>query len=362
MDSVIEKFYINGRFLSQPMSGVCRYAYELCLALHSAGAPFELLLSHDMVVNSAYDVSSLPLRRWGHGRSHVWEQLVLPFFFLFRRQRLIVSFTGLGPIFAPRRIMTIHDLSFWEHPEWFSRSYYCFYRLLTPLASRLSLHVLTVSHFSRSEILRLLRLPSDKVSVIYNAPSAHFSPSPSDTTRDDYFLTVSSIDPRKNFGLLFQAFSDPRLSDSRLYVVGGHNSVFARTHYDIPPNVTLLGHANDADLLHYYRHARGFIFPSLYEGFGLPPLEAMSCGCPVLLSDIPVFRELFGEAARCYFPPSDVDSLVSCLCAQEARSASADAAESLAVSRTVSRYSWSLSASRLLTVIGQVINPVRHNS
>ena len=302
--------YINGRFLTQPMTGVERYAYSICMALAELGLPFTVVCPNGPV-RKEYDVSRLNIIHYGFGGSHFWEQCVLPWFFVGKKDFLLLSLTGLGTILVRHKIMTIHDLSFLRSPSWFSRTYYFYYRFMTPLAARTSSHILTVSEFSKSEILHFYPfLSDDKVSVVFGAPNCNLFKQDKSVpaAKERFVLTVSSIDPRKNFIRLLEAFNG--IKDAKLYIVGDYNQVFQKQEGLLQDraDVRFLGRVSDSELLELYNQADCFVMPSLYEGFGLPPLEAMACGCPVLVSDIPVVREICADAAR-YFNPHSVEDI-----------------------------------------------------
>jgi glycosyltransferase involved in cell wall biosynthesis len=306
----MRRIYINGRFLTQPMTGVERYAYSICKSLVRQGYDFTLVCPK-AAIQDCYDTTGMHIVRYGIGNSHFWEQCILPFFFLFKRKFLVFSFTGLGSILVRKKVMTIHDLSFLENPKWFSRAYYIWYKLMTPLAVRTSHHIITVSEFSKQEIQRFYPfVKEDKITVAY--PSVDRNRFVSDSKvemPDEHFaLTVSSLDPRKNFLRLVEAFKG--IKDCKLYIVGNANRVFGQQSQlsNVPDNVKLLGRVSDKELVRLYNQASCFIFPSIYEGFGLPPIEAMECGCPVLAADIPVIREVCAEAAV-YFDPYNVKSI-----------------------------------------------------
>ena len=304
------KLYINGRFLTQPMTGVERYAYNICKALARLHQPFTIVCPK-APVHQNYDVSDLNIVHFGVGNSHFWEQCVLPFFFIGKKDYLVLSFTGLGSILIRHKVMTVHDLSFLKNPSWYSRAYYWYYRFMTPLAVKTSRHILTVSEFSKSEILRFYPfLKPERISVVYNAIDRQlFKTSPAPSQGGEVFvLCVSSLDPRKNFARLIEACQG--LTGAKLYIVGKYNRVFSQ-QMDLDTssdNIRFLGRVSDEELVRLYNQATCFVFPSLYEGFGLPPLEAMACGCPVLVSDIPVEREVCGDAAQYFNPlePNDI--------------------------------------------------------
>ena len=301
--------YINGRFLTQPMTGVERYAYNICKAMAELNQPFTIICPN-APIQTCYDISSLQIIHYGCGNSHFWEQCILPFFFIGKKNYVVLSFTGLGSILIRHKIMTIHDLSFLENPKWFSRAYYWWYKVMTPLAVRTSQHILTVSAFSKQEIRRFYPFLKERdITVVYSATDdSLFRQLPQvDAPTERFALAVSSLDPRKNFNRLIEAFSD--IQDCKLYIVGSSYRVFTQQDNNVASqNIRYLGRITDEELVRLYNQAVCFIFPSLYEGFGLPPIEAMSCGCPVLVSDIPVLREVCGDAAT-YFNPLDVNDI-----------------------------------------------------
>lgn len=317
--------YVNGRFLLQDQTGVNRFAYELCRAMVRLGQPFTLCLPQGEI-KSCYDTSGFCLVRWGRGMSHVWEQIFLPLWFWRQKgPKVLVCFTGLGPFLGRKKIMTIHDLAFMVNPSWYSRSYAVFYKALTPLCAATSMRVLTVSEFSKSEITRLLGIPGEKISVINNAVSPAFtergvvgaesSPVKVAVCHEKYVLAVSSIDPRKNFQTLLAAFAYVKDPDVKLYVVGGQSRIYTTSIDELnqtafSKRVKWLGRVSDADLRAYYANALCFIYPSLYEGFGIPPLEAMACGTPVIVSAIPSLSEVCEDAAL-YVDPYDAKDIAA---------------------------------------------------
>ena len=296
--------YINGRFLTQPMTGVNRYAYSICKALLALGHSFTLICPNKPFL-ADYDTTGFRIVSFGWGNSHLWEQCVLPFYFIGKKDYLVLALMGLGSVLIPHKIMTIHDLAFIKNPSWYTKAYYCLYKLMTPLAARTSKHIITVSNYSKEEILRYYPfLKREQISVIYNAIDQQLFKPRTDVPHPDerFILCVSSIDPRKNFARLTEACQG--LTDAKLYIVGNHNRVFndQKSLQPTSDHIRFLGRISDSELVKLYNQAECFVFPSIYEGFGLPPLEAMACGCPVLVSDIPVLREVCGEAAR-YFNP-----------------------------------------------------------
>lgn len=304
-----KKIYINGRFLTQGMTGINRFGYETCIALAKLGINFEILTPKG--IKKEYDLSLLKIRSLNFFKSHLWEQITLPLF-LWRKNALLINFSGLGPIFKSNQIITIHDLSFMVNPSWFSKSYYYIYNLLTPIVAKNAKKILTVSNYSKMEIERILQIPSEKITVVYNAVSEEFINKANfimeKNTSQPYLLAVFSLDPRKNLESLILAYNKSEL-DIPLLIIGGGNSVFGEIKYNSDKNIHILGRVTDEELVAYYKNASLFIYPSLYEGFGLPPLEAIMCGCKkILLSDLEVFHEIYGDNVN-YANGNDVDSL-----------------------------------------------------
>lgn len=304
--------YINGRFLLQEQTGVNRFAYEICKAMFSLGIDFTILFPRGKV-KECYDISQFKAIQCGFGTSHVWEQFSLPFVWIrIKGEKKLLNFTSVGPVVIKQKVITIHDLAFIENPSWYSRKYVMLYKIMTPWSAKTSKHILTVSEFSKREIMRHLNIPAERISVVHNAVSSIFTKGEVDNSnKKNYILAVSSIDPRKNFVRLLKAFEKLHDKELKLYVIGGKSNVFSSSQ-DLQLNnndrVIWLGHVSDQELLEYYRNTSCFVYPSLYEGFGIPPLEAMACGAPVVVSDIPPHREVCGDAAL-YTNPLDEDDI-----------------------------------------------------
>ena len=305
--------YINGRFLTQPITGVNRYAYDQCRKMLQEGKTFVLVCPR-CSISKDYDLTGMQVKHFGWGRSHFWAQLILPWFFLLRRRAQLVCFMGLAPLLVRHVVMTIHDLSFLYNPAWFSKGYYLFYRALTPVCARHAEKIITVSGTSKADILNRYPFLSKKpIEIIYPNINADFF-CPANGKRQSFILAVASLDPRKNMRTLIRAVSkEPSI---QLKVVGGSNRVFADADIQPAPNVEMLGRVSETELRQLYRTAAGFVFPSLFEGFGMPPVEAMLCGCPVAVSDIPVLHEacepMHAKGAHVfYFKPLDETDILN---------------------------------------------------
>src|ERR671931_438742 len=210
-------------------------------------------------------------------------------------------------------VVTVHDLAVLRHPRTFNRWTRTYSRLALPRVARAARRLIAVSEFTRRELLELLDMPEEKVRVIPNAVGDPFRPR-GDATRGDYVLAVSTLEPRKNLPRLIEAFRRARLNGLRLLVAGGPGWGGVRVEGD---GVRWLGEVGDDELARLYRGARCVAYVSLYEGFGLPVLEAMACGTAVVSSDLPPVREFGRGVIR--VDPRDPDAIAAGLAEATAR-------------------------------------------
>ena len=282
---------VNLRTLGYRITGVQRYLLSLLPHM-----PSEL-------------ESVKPSRALQGIKGHLWEQLYLP---TKLQRRLLWSPGNTGPIGVSRQVLTVHDVATLDHPEWFERKFALWYGALLPRLIRNVRAIITVSHFSKERIVRFTGVEPDRIHVVYNGVDQRFRPADPKTIKQirtdfqlnpPYILFVGSLEPRKNLRILLEAWRLGGFDGATLAVVGASGHLFPRFKFDsIPEGVRLLGSVEDAVLPVLYSGAAGFVYPSIYEGFGLPPLEAMACGCPVAVSDIPPHREVAGGTAM-YFDP-----------------------------------------------------------
>jgi glycosyltransferase involved in cell wall biosynthesis len=190
-------------------------------------------------------------------------------------------------------VVTFHDLAVVRHPESFNTWTRTYSRVVLPQVARSARRLIAVSEFTRRELLELLDVPEEKVRVIPNAVGDPFQPR-GDATGGDYVLAVSTLEPRKNLPRLVEAFGRARLNGLRLLVAGGSGWGGVRVEGD---GVRWLGEVGDEELARLYRGARCVAYVSLYEGFGLPVLEAMACGAPVVAARNEAAEEVAGDAA-----------------------------------------------------------------
>lgn len=289
---------LNARFKTRPVTGVERFAREVSARIESDR---EIELEEARPANA--------IAGW---KGHAWEQFSLPR--KLDRDAVLFSPCNTGPVSVRRQLVVIHDAAVWDYPEGFSGAFRHLYQQLLPRLARRSLGVATVSEFSRRQLAPRLGIPEEKILVLGNAASDAFSPDGNlDRPERDgiELLCVGSLDPRKNLGRLIRAWlllktQDRLPENATLNLVGGANPRnFAEFERAEDVSLHWHGRVTDEELVRQYRHADAFIFPSTYEGFGLPPLEAMACGCPVLLSNAASLPEVGGPGFDLADPDSD---------------------------------------------------------
>lgn len=347
---------INGRFLTRTVTGVERFAIEIVRALDAtsdAGA-FRLLAPRgaarpDWLRNIGFATA-------GRLNGHAWEQVEL---LAASRGGALLNLCNSGPVLHPRSLVVLHDGWVFRHPDHFSRPYRLFHQTLDRLLARRA-RIASVSQFSRDELAAILALDPARVAVIPNAADHldRIAPDPTivedlDLSGSRYLLMVGSFAPNKNIPMAIRAFLDCARSDERLVIVGAKVGVFANdTPRDMPGRVVLAGRVSDSQLVALYRNAHALVFPSIYEGFGIPPLEAMHLGIPVLASHIPVVREVCGEAAL-YFDPHDQGAIAAAM-RQVLDDDLLHARLTKAARLRATGYSWQVSANRLTELAGSL--------
>jgi glycosyltransferase involved in cell wall biosynthesis len=369
--------------LTEPLTGVGRYTLELARALALAApshefelaypsryAPVEIGVEGEAPANlraERVEVGALGRRWWlvglpRHARRRGYG--------LFHGTNYDVPLRAACPT-----VLTIHDLSALTHPETHVARRARRLRLRLPLMARAATRVVTPTEAVRREVCARLDLDPLKVTAIHEAPGGIFRPLPREEAArrlerlgvgGDFLLAAGTVEPRKNLSTLVRAFERMTAADPgalarpgprepvRLVVAGregwmtgGLRALVAAS--PVRDRIAFTGYVADEDLRALYSSCLAFVYPSLYEGFGLPPLEAAACGAPVVASRIGAHLETLGEEAALLFAPDDVDGLARAL-AEIARGEALRRRLSRAARERAARFTWERAARATLEV------------
>lgn len=288
---------VNGRFLCTKATGVQRFAFEISRHLKRLNPTISFVCPPNIVQKEW--ATELNAQVIGTLKGHAWEQITLARYLRKQKNKpVLFSPANTGPLAYTHQFLIMHDVAYIMSPKAYSWRFRLWYRVMTKYLTKRVPIIATVSDFTRKEIIAHFSCVKEKIHVVYNGLSQF--PQNVQTHNDKpYFLIVGSLYPRKNIPFIINAFSQlPPENRPSLKLVGSTSRSFKQEHYtQLPPDVELLGHANDHQLAALYANASALLFPSLYESFGLPPIEAMSFGTPCLVSDISVLHEILEDAA-----------------------------------------------------------------
>jgi len=299
------EIYINGRFLMQRVTGVQRFALEIIKQLNKEN-DFKFVLLVPKNYKATHELSHIEIRKVGNREGHLWEQIDLV---KYVKRKPLINLCNTAPILKKNQIVVIHDAAVYNSPKGFSFLFRNWYKIMFSFISKRAARILTISDFSTRELIKYLHVDKEKLGFISEGKE-HFEEIKEnqsvlekfDLKKGRYVFAVSSLNPNKNFKALMDTASELSKENFEIVIAGGTDpKVFGDV--DIKNDkIKYLGYITDEDLKGLYKNAGCFVFPSIYEGFGLPPLEAMSVGCPVIVSNVGPMPEVC-EDAVVYFNP-----------------------------------------------------------
>lgn len=310
--------YLNARFVGWRVTGVGRFGRELAARLlpllaQDAGLLARALAPGNPPAAALADLAPPP--RLSLVGATLWEQIVLP---LRARGGYLVSLGNTAPLLRRRQLVVVHDASVFAVPENYSLAFRSWYQLALHVILRRADRVVTDSSFSRSELSRYCGVAPERIAVI-PCGCDHLDGVTADPgilaraglAPGSFVLAVGTPSRTKNLAVLLAAMARLGGEAPGLAIVGEMEPrVFNPNRIDWPRGVRLLGNVGDAELKTLYENALCFAFPSRYEGFGLPPLEAMRCGCPAVVSSAASLPEVCGDAAL-YAAPENAEQFAA---------------------------------------------------
>lgn len=295
--------YINGRFLTQKITGVQRYAIEIVKQLDKEKNVKFILLCPNEELKNNIELKNIEIRKIGMLNGQAWEQISLPLYIIKNGRKKLLNFCNIAPILYPGYV-TIHDIGFKTHGEHLNAKFRNWYKLVTRLNIKRYKHIFTVSNFSKNEIIENYKVKPENITVTYNSAEHLKGVIPDKTIlkrikveNKDFYFSLGSRSPHKNHKYIEElAKKNPK----QIFIVTGNsNKIFEYKDQEDIENIIYTGYLSDEEIAALYKNCKAFIFPSLYEGFGIPPLEAMTMGCRnIYVSDIEVFKEIYGDSVN----------------------------------------------------------------
>lgn len=359
----MKKIYINGRFLTQNITGVQRYAIEIVKTLDEYLSTNELRNKYEFEiicpknVKQKLNLNNIKIKQIGNLKGHLWEQIELP---LYVKDKFLFNFCNCAPIIKKNQVVTIHDAAVCAVPEAYSFLFKIWYRFMFYILGYRTHRIFTDSEFSKKELHKYFYIDLNKISVIYLGVEHILKIEVNEQIfdkfrieRNNYVLAVSSLNPSKNFKLILKVAR--KLPHVNFVIAGGKNSnIFKDNGISITDNVKFIGYVTDEELVALYKYASCFVYPSLYEGFGIPPLEAIAFNCPVIVSDVEVFKEIYSNSVI-YCDVKGIDDL-----RDKINLVDKDNNLSIKFNRKrdwlIKKYNWKISVKKILT---ELINLVK---
>ncbi|HZE68548.1 MAG TPA: glycosyltransferase family 1 protein [Pyrinomonadaceae bacterium] len=321
---------IDGLPLTESLAGVGYYTLELAhhLSRDASGDEVEVVSPKPFLDSLRLCERNDSRLRFGTEKTNPvtarWWSIGLPRYLRRRRPDVFHGTNFEIPLRSVcPTVLTIHDLSLLLYPETHERRRVWRARRRLPLMARKATLIITVSEAVRQEVNRHLRIPLEKIKTVHSAAREFFRPMEPERAElirtrlniaGDFVLYTGTIEPRKNLSLLVRAFTEiSRRRPGLQLVMAGKKGWLVEDFYNslrqssANKNVVFTGYLNDEELCALYSSCKVFVYPSLYEGFGFPPLEAMACGAPVIASRIPSIEEVAGTAALFVSPHSWID-------------------------------------------------------
>ena len=346
----MDKFVINGKiFKRKNITGLQRYVIEILKELDKIVQDMDIEI---LVPKKSYflpDLKNIRIKKMSNLQENLWEQIILPLYAIMHKRK-ILNLANSAPIIKPD-ICIIHDIVAVKRKEFFKKSKHIYTSCLFQFIVKKSEKIITVSEFSRKEIAEYYQIDKEKIEIIYNGWQhiEHIKEDDNIVNKirkevggKKYFFSVGTLTKHKNLKWVIKvAKNNPQY----IFLISGFQNskkIYRELGIENTKNVRYLGYLTDEEMKGIIKNAEGLLFPSYYEGFGIPPLEALALGTKAIVSDIPVLKEIYGDSVY-YINPNDTTVNLEKLIEKEI---SKDK-----VTAVLEKYSWKSSAEKLNTII-----------
>ena len=303
-------YLINGKFYTEKITGMQRYAIEIIKELDKIAEPGEFQLLCPLNSKNIPKYKNIEVVCYGKKRGIIWEQLTMPIYMKKKRIRKSLNLLSIVPMINPHGLVVAHGVNYKVNPQFFktirdklSRIWHLInYKWYFKRTEK----IVTVSNFSKAEIIKAYNVPEERITVAPNAWQHMMEiKAAEDTferfpylTKQKYYYSLSSINDNKNFKWIINVAN--LNSDSQFAIAGGKSLVkyLDRIGINKPNNVFFLGYVSDEDNKTLMSNCKAFLFPTFYEGFGIPPMEAMACGAEAIVSDTPTMHEVYEDTVH----------------------------------------------------------------
>lgn len=345
------KYAINGRFVVRKLTGQERFATELLRELDKICKKDEFVLVVPEYAETLPDYKNIKIVKYGKVKSHFWEQISL-YRYCKKHHLVSVNLTSTCPL-LDSGIVCCHDAAAYEIRELltqnlYGRLSYIWHQMMIEAVKRSKYPIITVSNYSKSRLSKFMKVPESRFHVISNAwqhylrvneDESIFEKLPKGYVRGEYFMALSSLSPQKNFIWVKEV---AKRNLEKKFLIVGRAEGFTKLGIDDLQGSNLLftGYLTDGEIKSLMKGCRAFIHPAVYEGFGIPPIEALSCGTELIVSTAACLPEVYGNSAH-YIDPYDYDVDLDELLKEPVAPAS----------EVLDKYSWSKEAKKLLNLL-----------
>ncbi len=345
------KYAINGRFVVRKLTGQERFATELLRELDKICEKDEFVLVVPEYAETLPDYKNIKIVKYGKVKSHFWEQINL-YHYCKKHHLVSVNLTSTCPL-LDSGIVCCHDAAIYEIHDLLTQNLYgklgtVWKKWMVEAVKRTKYPIITVSHYSKARLSELMKVPESRFHVISNAwqhynrvveDDSIFGKLPEGYRRGEYFMALSSLSPQKNFVWVKEV---AKRNPGKKFIIVGKAEGFTKLGAEDlqESNLHFTGYLSDGEIKSLMKGCRAFIHPAVYEGFGIPPIEALSCGAELIVSTAACLPEVYGKSAHYIDPHNydvDLDELL--------REPVAPACEVL------DRYSWAEEAKKLLALL-----------